>query len=112
MNELLKDKNVKLLVAADMVMAGLTIWFTVIYPSWLNFLLILSGWTSLGALLLSNALVIRMAQYQIQIDRILKGRDANLILARLDDALTEIERITKSEEFQAVAKTLIKKVVM
>ncbi len=107
--KLLESKNIQALLLADAVITVFTVAFSFAYPDPLNVLIVVSGWTSLGALALSNVLVWRVEKSQLQVREMLGGRNVELILARLDKTLEEAEQFLSSPEFLALLEKVLRR---
>ena len=101
-------REVKLAITALLILVAVTFTDMAIFGfSHANFMLSFSGWFSLGSAVIAVFLVIEAAKFQLKVKGLLGGRDPNLILKRLDDTLTDAERVFNSPQFLEMVKLLI-----
>lgn len=98
--KLLKDRRIQALIGANVaIVLASAAFIAVMGPSLFNFLLVMSGWTSIGALAMADYLGIKAVQTDIAISQ-LGGIER--VLKFVDGA----EQLLSSPEFMALFRLL------
>lgn len=99
-----KTKDFWLFVALNLAMVVLTIAFIAMYPTLLMAFVVLSGWTSLFAVIVADIIMIKAFRAEAEVGRIMQDLDAKQVLARVDSIIKAADDLGTSPEFKEFTK--------
>lgn len=105
----IKNRTFQILLACNIVILTLTITFIfVLSRSWINALIVISGWTSLGALALGDYLGIKAIKAEKEFGEFFNQTDIKAAILHLDRFITDFEQFTSTPEGAEFIRKLVK----
>ena len=105
----LKNKTFRALLFCNAAILALTIYFFAILPhTWINALIVISGWTSLGALALGDYLGIKAIKAEKEFGEFFDQADIKAAILHLDRFITDFEQFTSTPEGAEFIRKLVK----
>jgi hypothetical protein len=104
----IKNPTSQALLGCNIVILALTILFVLVLPrTWINFLIVLSGFTSVGALVLGDYLGIKAIQAEQQLSTLFGSSDIQGAVLHIDHWIASLDRFAETPEGQEFLKKLV-----